>query len=164
MSPSSGADHEAGLKSKLPHGYSPSHEENYSGIDSVLCVGFLRRRERAKREPMTFVLDCAGGDCPLLKGAPQTGGMRGGSVKLKPGESVGWHSIATGEEALVILHGSGVANIRPPRCATCRKNAGLYPTGKAAERREQRNHKPWSMCGLKISARLGWLANKNCKC
>jgi len=56
-------------------------------------------------------LDCAGGDCPLLKGAPQTSGMRGGSVKLKSGESVGWHSTSTNEEALVILHGSGVANI-----------------------------------------------------
>jgi len=60
---------------------------------------------------MTFALDCAGGDCPLLKGTPQTSGMRGGSVKLKPGESVGWHSTSANEEALVILHGSGVANI-----------------------------------------------------
>jgi mannose-6-phosphate isomerase-like protein (cupin superfamily) len=65
----------------------------------------------AKREPITFALDCAGGDCPLLKGAPQTSGMRAGSVKLKPGESVGWHSTSGNEEALVILHGSGVANI-----------------------------------------------------
>jgi len=32
-------------------------------------------------------------------------------VKLKPGESVGWHSTSSNEEALVILHGSGVANI-----------------------------------------------------
>jgi mannose-6-phosphate isomerase-like protein (cupin superfamily) len=60
---------------------------------------------------MTFVLECPGGDCPLLKGAPQTSGMRAGSVKLKPGESVGWHSTNQNEEALVILHGSGVANI-----------------------------------------------------
>lgn len=37
--------------------------------------------------------------------------MRGGSVKLKHGESVGWHSTSQNEEALVILHGSGVANI-----------------------------------------------------
>jgi mannose-6-phosphate isomerase-like protein (cupin superfamily) len=64
-----------------------------------------------KREPMTFALDCAGGDCPLLKGAPQTGGMRGGSVKLKPGESVGWHSTSGNEEALVIIRGQGTANI-----------------------------------------------------
>jgi len=64
-----------------------------------------------KREPLTFALDCAAGDCPLLKGTPQTGGMRGGSVKLKPGESVGWHSTSGNEEALVILHGKGAANI-----------------------------------------------------
>src|SRR5271169_967973 len=64
-----------------------------------------------KHEPMTFALDCAGGDCPLLKGAPETSGMRGGSVRLKPGESVGWHSTSGNEEALVILHGQGTAHI-----------------------------------------------------
>jgi mannose-6-phosphate isomerase-like protein (cupin superfamily) len=37
--------------------------------------------------------------------------MRGGSVKLRPGESVGWHSTGEHEEALVILHGNGTANI-----------------------------------------------------
>ena len=67
--------------------------------------------QEAKRQPMTFALDCAGGDCPLLKGPPQTSGMRGGSVKLKPGESVGWHSTSRNEEALVIFAGSGVAHI-----------------------------------------------------
>ncbi len=77
----------------------------------ALTLGIIAAQERAKREPMTFALDCAGGDCPLLKGAPQTSGMRGGSVKLKPGESVGWHSTSANEEALVILHGSGVANV-----------------------------------------------------
>ncbi|MGA7770676.1 MAG: cupin domain-containing protein [Candidatus Sulfotelmatobacter sp.] len=77
----------------------------------VLTFGIIAAQERLKREPMTFALDCAGVDCPLLKGAPQTSGMRGGSVKLKPGESVGWHSTSGNEEALVILHGSGVANI-----------------------------------------------------
>ncbi|MGB7727409.1 MAG: cupin domain-containing protein [Candidatus Acidiferrum sp.] len=65
----------------------------------------------AKREPLTFALECAGGDCPLLKGVPQTSGMRGGSVRLKPGESVGWHSTGQNEEALTILRGSGTANI-----------------------------------------------------
>ena len=77
----------------------------------ALTFGVIAAQEHAKREPMTFALDCAGGDCPLLTGAPQTSGMRGGSVKLKPGESVGWHSTSGNEEALVILHGSGVANI-----------------------------------------------------
>lgn len=77
------------------------------------CVAFsaVTAQEAAKREPMTFRLNCAGGDCPLLKGLPQTSGMRAGSVKLKPGQSVGWHTTAANEEALVILHGSGVANI-----------------------------------------------------
>lgn len=74
-------------------------------------IGIGAQEHAAKREPMTFSLDCAGGDCVLLKGAPQTSGMRGGSVKLKPGESVGWHSTGQNEEALTILHGTGVANI-----------------------------------------------------
>jgi len=82
---------------------------------AIMCasVGFsaIAAQEAAKREPMTFVLNCAGGDCPLLKGVPQTSGMRAGSVKLNPGQSVGWHTTADNEEALVILHGSGVANI-----------------------------------------------------
>jgi len=80
-------------------------------VYAAMAFGVVEAQERAPREPMTFSLECASGDCPLLKGAPQTGGMRGGSVKLKPGESVGWHSTAANEEALVILHGSGVANI-----------------------------------------------------
>ena len=67
--------------------------------------------KQSEREPLTFPLECANGDCPLLKGVPQTSGMRGGSVKLKPGESVGWHSTGEQEEALVILRGSGTANI-----------------------------------------------------
>lgn len=77
----------------------------------AITFGVVAAQEHARREPLTFVLDCAGGDCPLLKGAPQTSGMRGGSVKLKPGESVGWHSTSGNEEALVILRGSGVAKI-----------------------------------------------------
>lgn len=77
----------------------------------ALVVGAIAAQEAAKRERVTFALDCTRGDCPLLKGIPQTSGIRGGSVKLKPGESVGWHSAAANEEALVILHGSGVSNI-----------------------------------------------------
>jgi quercetin dioxygenase-like cupin family protein len=38
--------------------------------------------------------------------------MRGGSVRLKPGESVGWHSTSGNEEALVILHGQGTARFK----------------------------------------------------
>ena len=60
------------------------------GLSLLICIGLAAQEHGAR--PATFPLDCAGGDCPLLKGKPQTSGMRGGSVKLKPGESVGWHT------------------------------------------------------------------------
>ena len=50
-------------------------------------------------------------DCPLLRGAPQTTGMRSGFVRLKPGESVGEHSTLDHEEALVVLQGEGKAEV-----------------------------------------------------
>jgi mannose-6-phosphate isomerase-like protein (cupin superfamily) len=37
--------------------------------------------------------------------------MRGGAVKLRPGESVGWHSTTEHEEALVVLRGKGTVKI-----------------------------------------------------
>jgi mannose-6-phosphate isomerase-like protein (cupin superfamily) len=61
------------------------------------------------RQPLTFALQCPSGDCPLLAGAPQTAGMRSGFVRLKPGDSVGWHSTGSFEESLVILRGEGEA-------------------------------------------------------
>ncbi|HUL34553.1 MAG TPA: cupin domain-containing protein [Candidatus Eisenbacteria bacterium] len=81
------------------------------GAALLFVCGAFARQDVAPKGPMTFALDCAGGDCPLLKGAPQTSGMRGGSVRLMPGESVGWHSTNQNEEALVILRGSGAAKI-----------------------------------------------------
>ena len=81
------------------------------GVLTFVEMGIWAQELAVKKEPMTFSLECAGGDCPLLQGAPQTAGMRGGSVRLKPGESVGWHSTGQNEEALVILRGSGVANV-----------------------------------------------------
>jgi len=60
-------------------------------------------------EPLTLPLQCGGGDCPLLHGAPQTAGMRSGYVRLKPGETVGWHTTGKNEESLVILRGRGEA-------------------------------------------------------
>jgi len=39
-------------------------------------------------QPFVRPLDCPGGDCPLLRGAPQTTGMRSGFVRLKPGAAV----------------------------------------------------------------------------
>jgi mannose-6-phosphate isomerase-like protein (cupin superfamily) len=92
----------------------------------TLAFGAIAAQEAVKREPMTFTLDCAGGDCPLLKGMPQTSGMRGGSVKLKPGDSVGWHSTRTNEEALVILHGSGIAKIEGHSDLPLRENMLAY--------------------------------------
>jgi quercetin dioxygenase-like cupin family protein len=78
-------------------------------VSSTLDV--IAGPEDAKPEPITFTLDGAGGDRPLLTGTPQTSGMRGSSVKPKQGESVGWHSTSSNEEALLILHGSGVVHI-----------------------------------------------------
>jgi|SRR5208337_238890 len=83
----------------------------FLGVSLSIAITIWAQEKQAKREPLTFVLDCASGDCPLLKGVPQTSGMRGGSVKLRPGESVGWHSTGEHEEALVILRGKGAANI-----------------------------------------------------
>lgn len=61
--------------------------------------------------PLTAPLACARGDCTVLTGAPQTAGMRSGFVRLKPGQSVGWHTTGRNEEALVVLHGKGKALI-----------------------------------------------------
>ncbi len=61
--------------------------------------------------PQTLPLQCAQGDCPLLKGVPQTRGMRSGFVRLKPGATVGWHTTGKNEESLIILHGQGEALI-----------------------------------------------------
>ena len=83
----------------------------FLGISLLIAITIWAQEKKTQREPLTFVLDCANGDCPLLKGAPQTSGMRGGSVKLRPGESVGWHSTGEHEEALVIVNGKGAANI-----------------------------------------------------
>ena len=70
------------------------------GVLAFVGMGIWAQEPAGKKEPMTFSLECAGGDCALLKGAPQTAGMRGGSVRLKPGESVGWHTTGQNEEAL----------------------------------------------------------------
>lgn len=62
-------------------------------------------------QPLTVPLTCPQSDCPVLTGAPQTTGMRSGFVRLKPGQTVGWHSTGKNEEALVVLHGKGKALI-----------------------------------------------------
>ena len=62
-------------------------------------------------QPFTKALECPSGDCALLRGAPQTAGMRSGFVRLKPGVTVGWHTTGKHEETLVILKGQGAALI-----------------------------------------------------
>ncbi|MGA2571026.1 MAG: cupin domain-containing protein [Terracidiphilus sp.] len=67
--------------------------------------------QTSQPQPLTVPLECRQGDCPILKGAPQTAGMRSGFVRLKPGQTVGWHTTGENEEALVVLHGKGTALI-----------------------------------------------------
>jgi len=83
---------------------------------TVLAVAgllFLRPlcAQAPSSQPLTLSLECSSHECPLLHGAPQTAGMRSGLVRLKPGETVGWHSTTRHEEALVILRGRGEARI-----------------------------------------------------
>ena len=83
----------------------------------------------SKPRPLTMPLVCPKGDCPLLEGAPQTTGMRSGFVRLKPGDTVGWHTTGPNEEALVILHGEGVALIdgQPDQTLAARAFAYIPP-------------------------------------
>jgi mannose-6-phosphate isomerase-like protein (cupin superfamily) len=67
--------------------------------------------QQASYQPLSFPLECSSGDCPLLRGSPQTTGMRSGFVRLQPGESVGQHSTGEHEEALVVLQGQGKAEV-----------------------------------------------------
>jgi quercetin dioxygenase-like cupin family protein len=67
--------------------------------------------QEPKPQPLTMPLNCPGGDCPMLRGTPQTAGMRSGFVRLKPGETVGWHTTGSNEESLVILRGRGEARL-----------------------------------------------------
>jgi quercetin dioxygenase-like cupin family protein len=54
---------------------------------------------------------------PLLKGIPQTCGMRSGRVYLKPGEECGQHSTNTNEEMLIFISGKGTAFIGEEKIA-----------------------------------------------
>ena len=67
--------------------------------------------QNTKPQPLTVPLVCPQGDCPMLKGAPQTARMRSGFVRLSPGQTVGWHTTGKNEETLVVLHGKGTALI-----------------------------------------------------
>ena len=76
--------------------------------------------QAAKPQPLTVPLSGAQADRPLLQGVPQTAGMRSGFVRMKPGETVGWHTTGHNEESLVILHGHGEARLegQPARAFT----------------------------------------------
>jgi len=75
----------------------------------ALLIALPGPAQTSKPEPLVIPLECAGGDCPLLKGVPQTAGMRSGFVRLLAGMTVGWHTTGKNEESLVILQGQGEA-------------------------------------------------------
>jgi mannose-6-phosphate isomerase-like protein (cupin superfamily) len=77
----------------------------------VLCGLSPLVSQAPPRHALVLAVECSSGYCALLQGAPETAGMRSGFVRLKPGESVGWHSTAQNEESLIILHGVGNALI-----------------------------------------------------
>jgi mannose-6-phosphate isomerase-like protein (cupin superfamily) len=82
-------------------------------ILALLCfiAAAAAHSQAGKPRPLAMPLECAQGDCPLLKGVPQTAGMRSGFVRLMPGTTVGWHTTGKNEESLVILYGQGAALI-----------------------------------------------------
>ena len=85
----------------------------FSATSVLFCLALLPvSSQMPPPQPLTLPLKCAGGDCPLLQGIPQTAGMRSGFVRLKPGESVGRHTTGQNEEALVVLRGRGEARIK----------------------------------------------------
>jgi hypothetical protein len=88
-----------------------SHVYLLSAAAGLLLATAPISSQTAKPQPLTIPLVCPQGDCPLLKGVPQTTGMRSGFVRLKPGATVGWHTTGKNEEALVILRGQGEALI-----------------------------------------------------
>lgn len=80
-------------------------------ITAALLATASLSSQTGKPHPFTVPLQCPQGDCPILKGAPQTAGMRSGFVRLQPGETVGWHTTGKNEEALVVQRGKGEALI-----------------------------------------------------
>ena len=61
----------------------------FSATSVLFCLALLPvSSQMPPPQPLTLPLECAGGDCPLLQGIPQTAGMRSGFVRLKPGDAV----------------------------------------------------------------------------
>jgi mannose-6-phosphate isomerase-like protein (cupin superfamily) len=56
--------------------------------------------------------------------------MRSGFVRLKPDETVGWHTTGKNEESLVILHGRGEARLegQPSRLFTAPEFVYIPPS------------------------------------
>ena len=81
------------------------------GCVLLVSFGFPLGSQAPGPQALVRPLECPGGDCPLLRGVPQTTGMRSGFVRLKPGATVGWHTTGQNEESLVILRGQGEALI-----------------------------------------------------
>jgi quercetin dioxygenase-like cupin family protein len=81
---------------------------------SGLAAGLLAAQSLSQApgpQPQAIPLECAQVDCRLLAGPPDSAGMHGGFVRLKPGQTVGWHTTGQNEEALVVLRGKGTALI-----------------------------------------------------
>jgi mannose-6-phosphate isomerase-like protein (cupin superfamily) len=77
-------------------------------VISLFCIVAAPGQQPLK-EARSIPLVCAGGDCSLLTGVPQTAGMHSGFVRLAPNRTVGRHTTGKKEETLVILHGQGDA-------------------------------------------------------
>jgi len=77
----------------------------------AMMLGLPAALQAAHPKPLVIPLQCTNGDCPLLRGMPQTGGMRSGYVRLLTGATIGWHTSGQNEESLVILQGQGQAMI-----------------------------------------------------
>ena len=97
------------------------------GIPAVLSLAVVPlSSETSGPHPLARSLECPAVECPLLKGTPQTTGMRSGFVRLEPGATVGWHTTGSNEEALVILRGQGEALIDGQRKHTLVAPAFAY--------------------------------------
>lgn len=89
----------------------------------LLTAGICRAQAP---KPLSLALVCPEKDCPMLRGKPQTAGMRSGLVRLKPGESVGWHSTGKNEETLIVLRGRGKAQTKGGHAIPFRAPREIY--------------------------------------
>jgi len=80
-------------------------------IAMLLAIAPAVSSSDLSRHPFAKPLGCPKAECAMLEGAPQTAGIRSGFVRLKSGETVGWHTTGHHEEALVILDGVGAVLI-----------------------------------------------------